>query len=170
MSIPADELYLHWLIDQVTTPGAVKRYDRILKLLYSQPYIPVHPMDENRAIDGIDLRQEWLSLYDKHAYIYDGWCEEPCSLLEMLIGLAKRAAFTASSMSEPEWFHHILENLNLKIDDLSFDENLTSAYNMIELLESGEVTPFPTEFVNYQNQLWNQMMEYIDVNKLNNYI
>lgn len=170
MSIPADELYLRWLIDLVTTPDEANRYQEIFKLLYSQPYVPVHIMDENRAIDGIELRQEWLDLYDEHAYIYDGWLEESCSLLEMLVALAKRANFTATSMTTDAWFKTILDNLSLRIPDVNFQENKNRVYDILDLMERGEISPFATDYQDYKDQLWNQMMEYIDVNEINNYI
>lgn len=170
MSIPADELYLRWLIDLVTTPDEANRYQEIFKILYSQPYVPVHPMDENRALDGIELRQEWLGLFYEHAYIYDGWLEEPCSILEMLIALSRRANFTATSMTTDAWFKTMLDNLSLRIPDVNFQENKHRVYDILDLMERGEISPFPTDYPDYRDQLWNQMMEYIDVNEINNYI
>lgn len=170
MSVPADELYLRWLIDLVATPNEINRYLEVSKILYSEPYVPVHIMDENRAIDGIELRQEWLSLYDEHAYIYDGWLEEPCSVLEMLVALSRRANFTATSMTTAEWFKTMLDNLSLRIPDVNFQENKHKVYYILDLMDHGEISPFPTNYPDYKDQLWDQMMEYIDVNKINNYI
>lgn len=88
-------------------------------------------MDENRAIDGLDLRYRFC--YEK-SYEYSALEAElkdkPCSVLEMMVALAQR--FEEQIMDNPdignrmpEWFSYMLENLGLDgMDDDHFNEQI----------------------------------------------
>jgi hypothetical protein len=69
--------------------------------------------DENRAADGQWLRQEWL---DEHASdgISPSWSTLGCSMLEMLIALARRAEYLTSGISPSDWFWIMVDNIGLK--------------------------------------------------------
>ncbi len=116
MSKPLDELYFLWLCGQV---GSVednrnpsRNYWRLLKRLYIKEFVWIIPNDDNRAEDGRDLRSEFFS-NNKVAAMDTDWFTLGCSMLELLIGLARRLSFEADG--EPRfWFWHLVENLGLE--------------------------------------------------------
>ena len=108
-----DDQYLEWLYAQV---GAVsnrnpeRSYWKLLKHLYSKPFVWHVANDDNRASDGIDLRYEFTegpwSAQERQ------WLDMDCSVLEMMIALARRASFEDSG--EPAaWFWKLIFNLGL---------------------------------------------------------
>lgn len=82
-----DKQYFDWLCDIVST--GEHKYDELLNALYHTEFIAEYTMDENRAEDGLDLRDQFgkdesytsSELNDIHDY---------CSMLEMMIALAIR--------------------------------------------------------------------------------
>lgn len=74
--------YYGWLMDMIGGPG---EYSLVLKKLNEMEYTSPIAMDENRAEDGLLLRYYYKKETGKN-------CEKtgPCSILEMLIGLALR--------------------------------------------------------------------------------
>ena len=92
------------------------------------------PNDDNRAMDGIYLRDEFCDFIGTW-----GECGRPflkCSMLEMLISLSRRAAFEADDLSNNphavgEWFWRMLENLNIKkyTDEIFLGEEATEIVN-----------------------------------------
>lgn len=83
------------------------------------------PTDENRAKDGLRLRHEWWDLIhdecpDRHLVLELplDTLEGPCTVLEMLVALAKRIEVDVMMDDRfgcriPQWFWMILENLEL---------------------------------------------------------
>lgn len=106
-------------------------YRKLFMNLHATEFIFTIPMDENRAEDGLDMRYRFsLSLGYKDAEKY---LTEPCSVLEMMIGLATRCEETI--MDDPQmgdrtgqWFWGMVANLGLagmtddKFDRDEFDE------------------------------------------------
>lgn len=74
--------YFNWLMDIIGGPG---EYEDFIKLLYNTEYYSNIPNDQNRAVDGLELRY----YYEKETGLL---CEKtgPCSVLEMMIKLAMR--------------------------------------------------------------------------------
>lgn len=168
---PVDQLYLGWLYDQVVPAGDASTYSQTLNILFTNEYVPRHPMDENRAIDGIGLRSEWLDAYDHTVYIPPNWVDEPCSILEMIVALSRRCEFQTTSISAQTWAMTLLNNMGVWFSDIELDDDIRRrVYHSIELFESGQTTIFPTDTQDYDQQLWYQMMEYIDVNNLIEFI
>lgn len=97
-----------------------KGYNRLFEYLYSRDFYWDIPLDKNRALDGIDLRYKYGCSND----ILD----EPCSVLEMLIGLAVRIEEQLMTSFDEgdrtgQWFWTMLTNLGLnRLDDDNFNE------------------------------------------------
>lgn len=97
-----------------------KSYNNLFEYLYSREFYWSIPMDKNRALDGIDLRYKYGCSND----ILD----EPCSVLEMIIGLAARMENQfLTSFDEGDrtgqWFWMMITNLGLnRLDDDNFNE------------------------------------------------
>lgn len=113
---PLDELYFTWLYAQVgsvTERNPSRSYWKVLRQLYTKEFIWIIPHDDNRAEDGRNLRIDFLEYED----IRDAdpeWLHMPCSMLELLMGLAQRLAFQMDG--EPaRWFWHLMENLGLEL-------------------------------------------------------
>lgn len=118
MSAPLDELYFQWLYGMVAAPGFHDKdltYWKLLRVLYQKEFFwdEVHvPNDENRASDGIALRGEFLMRNDI-SFADPDWLDMNCSMLEMVIALARRIEFEAFAGSAYFWFWTMLDNLGL---------------------------------------------------------
>lgn len=168
--LPVDELYFSWLRDQSVVLSDQHCYNRVLEVLYRNPYEPLHPMDTNREADGLELRDEWVELYSEHVDIQDYWYAEPCSILEMLVAFSRRCNFQTSSLSAEEWVVKFLNNLNIHISDFNFEGEKSKVYETIIAFNEGEVSIFPDIQENHNEQLWYQMMEYIELNELTSFM
>lgn len=78
--------------------------------LHSTEFVWLLSGDDNRAEDGLELRKEFL--IQAHLDQNPSWLNIPCSVLEMLIGFAKRISFD-TDITAREWFWMFMENLGL---------------------------------------------------------
>lgn len=110
---PIEEIYFNWLYSKVASvavPTPSLTYFTLFRDLHSTEFVWLVSGDDNRAEDGLDLRKEFLrsARLDQDP----AWLSIGCSVLEMLIAFARRAAF--STDEEPKrWFWIFLENLGL---------------------------------------------------------
>lgn len=123
--------YFRWLCDKigVFTPGQ-PCYRKLARILSRVPFYSDIARDSNRAKDGVFLRDEFFEENpdaDKYgSYELD---DEPCSILEMCIALAKRLTeITVTGIDDgyslKKFFWEMMGNLGLSdLDDSSFDEN-----------------------------------------------
>lgn len=116
---PLDEKYFAWLyrkIGAVSNRNPERGHWELAKQLYNTEFLYFVPNDVNRAIDGLELRDEF---FDKHPNIeYDDiWINLECSMLEMLIALSRRANYHtddgALSGGVGGWFWELMSNANL---------------------------------------------------------
>jgi hypothetical protein len=111
---PLDELYFIWLYRQVANPDIRDpslTYWKLLKELFTKEFIWLIPNDDNRIGDGKALRSEFVQDEDLSDVDRD-WAELGCSVLELMLGLARRLAFEAEG--EPHfWFWIMMENLGI---------------------------------------------------------
>ena len=111
MKGPLDEPYFTWLSAKVVLGDRMSQsYLKLLRQLYETEFVWFMIGDDNRARDGLDLRHEFLreSRLDNDPV----WFEVGCSVLEMLIGLSRRAEFQTDLVAQ-EWFWVFIRNLNL---------------------------------------------------------
>lgn len=106
-----DDLYLEWLYNQVVVEPQKLSYWRLMRHLYSTEFTWFVPNDDNRAADGRDLRVEWAD--GAHIDPPARWLQLGCSVLEMLIALARHMEFEAEETPE-YWFWHLMENLGFQ--------------------------------------------------------
>ena len=110
--------YLNWL-EHFVYDKRFAHYTLLFKHLNLREFVPPLPMDDARAADGVSLRDRFAQKkglsYDEVDYALGG----PCSVLEMIIGLALRMEDTL--MTDPtkgnrtgEWFWSMLTNLKLQ--------------------------------------------------------
>lgn len=74
------------------------------------------PMDKNRAMDGLQLRVDFMN---EHGVLGSSEERGPCSMFEFLIGLARRMSFLMGSEDNPHrtahYFWAMIENIGLKV-------------------------------------------------------
>lgn len=109
-----DERYFEWLCNLVgafsdRNPGA----SRVLlcEQLYITRFDGWLPNDHNRAEDGKELREEFLDETGTRANRM--WRELECSMLEMLIGLSRRASYQ-SRKAPSWWFWKFMTHLSIR--------------------------------------------------------
>lgn len=112
---PLDDLYLKWLYKQVADPDFEEKeltYWKVLTLLFQKEFVWVVPNDENRVLDGKALRLEFL---DEEGIpdVDPDWMELGCSVLELMVGLARRLEFEADHGAAHYWFWVLMENIGL---------------------------------------------------------
>jgi hypothetical protein len=165
------EAYFHWLVSQVREQGHTTRtYWDVLRLMHEKEFVWLVPNDDNRIIDGTDLRLEFLEEvgnYDRYTRDDFG----PCSILEVMIAISRRLAFSAGG--EPEgWAWQLLDNLKLRnaSDPLS-SRKAKTANNKLEALiwrtyqEDGTGGFFPLNWPPEDQtkvEIWYQMAAYIN--------
>lgn len=120
--------YFEWLCEMIHVDQGDKSWWILMKDLHNKKFYSLIPHDENRAWDGLELREDYMRELWHPEYID---IEGDCSVLEMLIGLARRMDFETSDPYEDSsndktvfWFWEMIDNLGLMpFDDESYVEN-----------------------------------------------
>lgn len=88
------EQYYGWLCKQIATSGPAdceRRYEYLLRWLYSRKFRFTLAMDQNRSTDGINLRYEFASVFGIPQPIIASELDwQDCSMLEMMVALDRR--------------------------------------------------------------------------------
>lgn len=116
------EDYLNWL-DLQLGMGTPDTYWGLTNLMFDQEFACVIQMDHNRVNDGLDLRNE----YFHSQRVWQSIIPEPCSFLEVLLGLSRRMAFVAGGSKE-SWARQLILNLEF---DKARDPLIRSRQNKI---------------------------------------
>lgn len=171
--------YFDWLVDLMCSgrfPDSVS-YRRLFAFLHDSMFTWSIPRDENRADDGINLRRRF-ALYEGYDETYDmviDMLSGPCSVLEMMVGLAIRCE--ENIMDDPskgnrtqQWFWGMIANLGLgSMTDECFD--MTRAERIIDILLNREYEPdgrgglFTVRHCNVDLrtiEIWYQLNKYLD--------
>ena len=137
MSMTLDDLreaYFEWMChvisNEVETSKSTFSYGKLLRYLHSVDFTYTHPMDGNRAEDGIRLRylfadDQGFTDYRPIAAALD---DRPCSVLEMMLALAIRCEQTIMADDDlgdrtGQWFWNMILSLGLnRMSDNNFDE------------------------------------------------
>ena len=176
MGEPLESLYFQWLcakVIYVREPTPSLTYWDLLRILYRTEFVWLLSGDDNRAADGVELRIEFLLECDIPDNI--PWRNLPCSILEMLIAMSKRAEFNTG---EPyrDWFWEFIDNLGLKefTDGSGFDprdvEDALDQFIWRTYNRKGEGGIFPLNSPNHDQrevEIWYQFCDYLlDHNRL----
>lgn len=109
------EEFFEWMYQLVDGKG----YSELLELLYEEDFYSVIPLDDNRLIDGCNLRYRFADECNIPLVVIDKLFDnERCSILEMMIGLAIRIEETIMSDSDfgdrtNMWFWIMIKSLGL---------------------------------------------------------
>ena len=175
----AEQDYFHWLCEMVHIDQLNARYWLLAKDLHRHPFYSIVNHDENRASDGMELREEYLREINYPKYIsLDG----ECSVFEMIIALARRMDFETTDPYSPDegydktsyWFWEMMENLGLIIfsDDVYVEYGgVTQVDNILETMLHREYREdghygglFPLEECSEDQreiEIWYQMCAYL---------
>lgn len=180
--------YFHWLCEMVSIDQEHESWWILAKTLHSRKFYALVAHDENRAYDGLDLREEYLSKTGApdYATVFPDETDGECSVFEMLIGLARRMEFETDDpyvydgderdrRTTGYWFWVMLDNLDLtRFSDQEYADNAEEAVSYIDwivdrLLDrrysaNGEGGLFPLNHC-HENQckveIWYQMSAYL---------
>ena len=132
---PLDQRYFEWLYSHVgslSNRNPVRSHWLLCERLFKTPFDGWQPNDDNRAEDGKELRFEFL---DESGLPFDkDWMELDCSYFEMLIALARRAAFQSfdTHWTDFWWFWKFMENLELrKYNDDRWNNGVSDAVDLV---------------------------------------
>ena len=132
--------YFEWLCSIVKIDRGAKTYKLLAEDLMDVEFVSLVPHDENRIMDAMMLRSEYV--YKKFGKEVDedaGIREENCSIFEVLIGIARRMDF---ELSDPEYFNdrtdecfwELIDNLGLSIFSDDAYKKLDGAFNVEVIL------------------------------------
>lgn len=130
--------YHCWLTTLVCDEQRQRYYQALLETLDDVEFIWTVPNDGNRAADGIELRSRFAEEHNIDYCTIRSILSRPCSVLEMMVGLACRCEDSIMGDEEygnrtDEWFWGMIENLNLyQMNDEEYDDDYVQS--VIEVL------------------------------------
>lgn len=161
------------------TPGSPRSYWELAKVLFEKEFEFFVPNDDNRAAEGKQLREEFLdqSPFNEWEAAAE-WLTLPCSMLEMLIALARRAAFESLDDREGivgDWFWLMMVNVGLdKYTDVNWTPaRARRANHILEVIIRRRYEPtgkgglFPLNGAQTDQrvtELWYQLQQYLQEN------
>lgn len=170
---PLDEVYFKWLYRQVAPlrlKNPARTYWSLLRQLFEREFVWFIPNDDNRAMDGVELRCEFLAheKLEVDDRATQEWLALGCSMLEMLIALSRRLSFVGGGASSDR-FWQMLHNVGLDIyNDLAWDgdqvEPVIRRINERTYDENGNGGLFPlmeTDINQQKVELFYQMNSYV---------
>lgn len=170
--------YFEWLCDFIGVYRSNASYWILTKALYDKEFMPGNiPHDDNRAEDGLYLREEFL--VETRQMNNSFMNRNKCSFLEMLIALSRHMEFQLSSSDDykdrtSRYFWELIKNLGLIIydddhfielgGDSAVDKKIKNI-NYRQYFTDGEGGLFPLRHSQEDQryvEIWYQMMAYIE--------
>ena len=180
--------YLEWLYGLVNDEN--KSYSRLCLELFNKAFVWSVANDDNRCEDGIRLRDFFLDEKGIRGNVQEAriLLEESCSVLEVIIGLARRMELLMDDLDIDTdrtyiWFQEMLKNLRLSrfrdertdpatgrfdpIDEAEIDNILENLINRTYSYD-GKGSLFPLKNHPKKDrttvEIWYQMMDYLAEN------
>lgn len=160
---PIDYEYYEWLKSCVDIPNS-KSYDDLFEIMHNLEFHWTVPNDDNRVQDGLDLRYEFLMGKNEILHLLGA------TLLEILVSLSRRTAFTAGGNPE-QWAWKLLKNLRLnKKSDPLTEEDRVKVNDILDALvwrtyqRDGQGGFFPLKYPDEDQtkvEIWYQMNKYV---------
>lgn len=150
-------------------------YTKLCWLLHNMPFMYILDMDENRAVDGVYLRKNFIDRHPEYS-LEELYADRMCSVLEMMVALAKRChdsvidAPGSGNGKSYELFKLMLDNMGLdKYTDNKFNQKAVEKIvnNMLDrdYPSDGKGSMFYIPGIEYDMkdaEIWYQAMWYID--------
>lgn len=165
------EAYLQWLTAQLMDEFGPqnKSYWALLNIMFEKPFDAVVPMDDNRLVDGLDIRTDFANMHNLGSTFRTAI--GPCSFAEVLLGLSRRMAFIAGGQPTG-WAWQLLSNLELtKMSDPLSRRNNVKVQEIMDTVIRRTYSPdgvggfFPLAWPDEDQtkvELWYQMNSYIE--------
>jgi hypothetical protein len=172
MSRSLVEGYLKWLGSQIRNrrDAPDQQYQQLTQLMFEKEFVPLVGLDDNRVVDGVDLRSEFCFQKGLPTNSLEN-LGPGASFLEVLIGLSRRLAFSASGNAQ-SWAWQLLTNLELhKMPDPLTRRKQKQADDILDSCiwrtyrPDGQGGFFPLAWPQEDQtkvELWYQMAAYID--------
>lgn len=174
-------IYFEWLYAKAFKVRDLESSDSYLTVcshLHSVEFWDGVPNDDNRRIEGEELRDEFVSntsMVDAEDYA-KLYSNGRASVLEMLIALAKRADYEVE-LGTPEWMRIFLENLDLlkysdarvRVSHRTVIERIIRIFNQRQYERNGQGGIFPLQRSRKDQrtvELWYQMAAYMKENRM----
>lgn len=125
--------YYEWLVGKISSTS-INPYSKLLKLLFEKEYRYIFEMDSNRAVEGIEQRNIYISDYNEsfgdEYYIN-------CSVLEMMVALAEKIEIEIATDDiygdrTSQWFWSMIQSLGLA----PYDDKHFHAQQCIRIIDS----------------------------------
>lgn len=170
------EEYFQWMCDLVYHDKYFKlnSYVKLLRYLFSRDFYYILEMDDNRFVDGINLRYKFCRSIN-FRIPEDFLDDKPCSVLEMMIALSFRCETQIECNPDLgdrtwRWFWEMIYSLGLDVfDDNHFDilevKNITDIFLDRNYKPNGKGGLFTVPNCNkdLRNiEIWYQMMHYLN--------
>jgi len=169
--------YFDWLCEIINLK--YEEYEILIRELYSIEYTWVRPLDEDRAEDGLILRNSYYNNTRFGGTLDD----KPCSVLEVLISLAQSMNFILDDDDRGDrtriWFWEMISNLGL---DKYTNVQIESSYGQLNQIRDicdvwmqrrfrydGFGSPFPLRYP-YEDQRDLDIIRQLNAYVLENYI
>ena len=160
--------YFDWLCSKVVDGYPDSSDEKLLRQLYSLPFVYVIANDSHRYDDGIGLR----SLYRYETDNEVVW-EGPCSVLEVLVSMAKMVGEDVlgtyyNDKRTYEWFWMMVDNLGLRGVGEVEVEGIVGTWVNREFDYDGRGSPFPLRKPPEDQrtvEIWKQICNYIYENR-----
>lgn len=166
--------YLQWLIWRCGLEHE-KHYGRLFEALHDIPFIYCMDRDENREIDGMDLREQY-EIPDCSNAVAEDFYAQKCSVMEMLVALSIRVdddIVGDPGEEHPEdFFMEMIRNLGLD----RFKQNRCRRGDVDRIVDrwmkrdfgpDGAGSPFPIHDDPRDQrdlEIWDQVNSYINEN------
>jgi hypothetical protein len=165
--------YLYYRVFRVYDEKSPLSYVNLCTLMHETRFDDSLPNDDNRARDGIQLRDEFISTLK--SIVVEDYTElqslGQCSIFEMLIALAYRADYLVENGVE-WWFREFIDNLDLgKYNDRDYVprsgiriNRVLNNFNNRRYSRNGKGGIFPLQRAKKDQrtlELWYQMHAYM---------
>ena len=112
--------YIDWIISErlYLDDEEYESYTRLIFSLLNIEFVAIHPRDENRASDGLALREDFT--YETGLYLDSSSGIMPrCTMFEMLTALAYRCESQlmldySNGYNVSRWWHIMIDNLDFR--------------------------------------------------------
>ena len=162
--------YIHWVLKDKLglNEREIRKNLCLVSALAEVEFVWRHPMDENRASDGLELRKDFEyetgDFLDKSSGLLS-----QCSMFEMLAALAIRCENQLMRNSlvgdrTSKWFFEFLDNLGLlDCDERDVDHIVDVCHDFMEGRK--DMFPLNKRGIKQKNeQIWKQLMAYLNEN------
>jgi len=169
--------YFSYLCDIINVETRRTSYFILAGILHNRDFTWFVPNDDNRTMDGLKLREQFA---EKARYNVLYALNFPCSMLEMLIGVARRMEDILYDCEQGDrterWFWEIMSNLGLdrytdmKYEDMYGKERIDVLIDAVlarTYKRNGKGGLFPLKNPKKDQrkvEIWYQMCAYLDEN------